>query len=63
MYVPESMSTNAGVAPRRAMTPAVAKKEYGVVTTTSPTPISSAIKTASSASVPDETPTAWRAPV
>ena len=44
------------------MTPAVAKKEYGVVMTSSPGPTFSAISATSSASVPDDTPTACRAP-
>src|SRR5438477_366063 len=48
----------AGVAPTRAMQPPVAKNEYAVVMTASPSPISSAIKTARSASVPDGTPMA-----
>ena len=51
-----SMSAKTGVAPSRAITPAVAKKEYGVVTTSSPGPMSSAMRATSSASVPDETP-------
>ncbi len=50
------MSTNTGAAPSRSMQPAVAKKLYGVVITSSPglTPI--AISATSSASVPDVTP-------
>ena len=56
-----SMSTNTGVAPRRAIAPAVAKNVYGVVMTSSPGPMSSAIRHASSASLPDDTPIAVRA--
>ena len=40
------------------MQPAVAKNEYVLVTTSSPAPMFSAIMAASSASVPDDTPTA-----
>jgi hypothetical protein len=58
LYVTGSMSTNTGVAPSRAITPAVAKNEYVVVTTSSPGPMSSAISAASSASVPDDMPMA-----
>src|SRR5690606_39205416 len=43
-------------APRRATTPAVAKNVNGVVITSSPGPMPSAINATSSASVPDETP-------
>src|SRR5207249_2550359 len=53
------MSTKIGVAPTRAIAPAVAKNVYGVVMTSSPGPMSSAIRQASRASLPDETPTAW----
>ena len=53
-----SMSTNTVRAPSRATTPAVAKKEYGVVITSSPAFRPIAIKAASRASVPDETPIA-----
>ena len=49
------MSTSTGVAPTRAMLPAVAKNEYVLVMTSSPAPMPSAISTASSASVPDDT--------
>ena len=62
LYVDGSMSTNTGVAPRRATTPAEAKNEYGVVTTSSPGPTSSAMSAASSASVPEDIPTAKRVP-
>jgi hypothetical protein len=41
------------------MAPAVAKKVKAVVMTSSPGPTSSAMRAASSASVPDETPMAW----
>ena len=54
------MSTNTGVAPTLLMQPAVAKKEYVVVMTSSPRPMPSAIRTASSASVPEETVMACR---
>ena len=54
-----SMSTNTGVAPVRAMEPAVAKKVNGVVMASSPGPRPSAIMLHRSASVPLETPTAY----
>ena len=41
------------------MAPAVAKKEKGVVTTSSPGPMSSAMSATTSASVPDDTPIPW----
>jgi hypothetical protein len=44
------------------MHPAVAKNEYGDVTTSSPGPTPSAINAASRASVPEDTPMAWRTP-
>ena len=50
-----SMSTKTGVAPTRAMQPAVAKNENGVVITSSPALMSSAISASTSASVPLET--------
>ena len=53
-----STSTNTGRAPSRTMTPAVAKNDSGVVTTSVPGPTPSAISVASSASVPELTPTA-----
>src|SRR5437016_8697225 len=56
------MSTKTGVAPTRAIAPAVAKKVYGVVITSSPGPIFSAIRQANKASLPEETPTAWVQP-
>src|SRR5713101_5955296 len=52
------MSTKTGVAPKRVIAPAVAKNVYGVVMTSSPGPVFSAIKQASKASLPEETPTA-----
>src|SRR6266852_270100 len=52
------MSTNTGVAPTRAIAPTVAKNVYGVVMTSSPGPMFSAIRQANRASLPDETPTA-----
>ena len=55
-----SISTRIGVALTRLMQAAVAKKLYAVVNTASPGPIPRAIKVASSASVPDETPMACR---
>ena len=58
LYVTGSISTSTGVAPTRDTHPAVAKKEYVLVTTSSPGPMPSAISTASSASVPDDTLTA-----
>src|SRR4029453_11216840 len=63
LNVAGSISTKIGVAPTRAIQAAVAKNEYGVVMMASPGPISSAIKTARSASVPEETPIAKSAPV
>ncbi len=56
------MSTKTGLAPVRAIDPAVAKKVYGVVITSSPGPIPSAISAISRASLPDETVTAWAQP-
>src|SRR5579872_642578 len=53
------MSTNTGVAPTRAMAPAVAKNEYGVVMTSSPGPMFSAMRHTIRASLPDETPIPW----
>ena len=44
LNVAGSMSTNTGRAPTRAIEPAVAKNENGVVTTSSPGPTSRAIK-------------------
>src|SRR5258706_7784271 len=57
------MSTNTGVAPTRAIAPTVAKNVYGVVMTSSPDPMFSAIKQANNASVPEETPTACEQPL
>src|SRR5580765_3503806 len=57
-----SMSTNTGVAPTRLTDPAVAKNENVGVITSSPGPMPSAMSTASSASVPDETVTASATP-
>src|SRR6185295_3709098 len=62
LKVTGSMSTKTGRAPRRATAPAVAKKEKVDVTTSSPALTSSAISASSSASVPDDTATAWRMP-
>ena len=62
LKVSGSISTNTGFAPIRAIQPAVEKKVNGVVTTASPGPIPKAIRIKSSASVPDETPTAWPPP-
>ena len=47
-----------GMAPNLATAPAVAKNVYGVVITSSPGAMSSAIKHARSASLPEETPIA-----
>jgi hypothetical protein len=55
------MSAKTGRAPARQTVLAVAKKLNGVVTTSSPAPVSRAISASSSASVPDAQPTAWRA--
>ena len=57
LKVEASISTNTGLAPTLAMAPAVAKNVYGVVTTSSPGPISSAIREMSRASLPEDTPT------
>ena len=62
LKVAGSMSTKTGVAPTREMAPAVAKKEKGVVMTSSPGPMSSAMSATSSASVPDDTPIPWMLP-
>jgi hypothetical protein len=56
------MSTNLGTAPMSAMTSAVATKVKGVVMTSSPGPMSRAIRATSRASVPLETPMQWRTP-
>jgi hypothetical protein len=58
-----STSTKIGVAPTRDTQPAVAKKENVGVITSSPGPTPSAISATSSASVPDETAMAKRAPI
>src|SRR5258708_2428773 len=57
------MSTNTGVAPTRAIAPTLAKNVYGVVITSLPGPMFSAIKQANKASVPEETPTACEHPL
>ena len=56
------MSANTGLAPVRAIAPAVATKVKGVVITSSPGPIPNAIMANSNASEPDAHPTAARAP-
>jgi hypothetical protein len=56
LKVSGSMSTNTGRAPVRAMVPAVAKKVYGEVMTSSPAPMSSAMSAISRASVPEDRP-------
>ena len=63
LQVARSMSTNTGVAPSSTMASAVAMKENGVVITSSPGLMSSAIRAMISASVPDATVMQWRAPV
>ena len=55
-------STQTGVAPRRATEPAVAKKVKDGRSTSSPSPTSSAMSARSSASVPEETPSACFTP-
>ena len=55
LKVTGSMSTKTGVAPTRAIDPAVAKNENVLVMTSSPCPMPSAISAASSASVPEDT--------
>ena len=62
LNVPGSMSTKTGWAFNRATTPADAKNEKGDVTTSSPDPTPSAISATSSASVPEDTPTACGTP-
>jgi hypothetical protein len=62
LNVAGSMSTSTGVAPSRTIEPAVAKNEYVDVTTSSPGPTSCAMSATSTASVPDDTATAWRMP-
>ena len=57
------MSANTSRAPVRTIDPPVAKNVNGLVTTASPGPMSSAINASSSASLPEATPIAWRAPV
>ena len=56
LNVAGSMSQNSGRAPLRAIVPAVAKNVNGLVMTSSPAPISSAISASNKASVPDDTP-------
>ena len=56
-------STKTGVAPTRATQPAVAKKVNVGTNTSSPGPIPNAINASRIASVPEETPSACRAPV
>ena len=58
LNVSGSMSTNTGVAPTLWIVPAVAKNVNGVVTTSSPRPMSSARSASSSASVPFAQPIA-----
>ena len=58
LYVRGSMSTNTGVAPLFAIVPALAKKEYALVITSSPGPTPSAQSESSSASVPEAQPIA-----
>src|SRR5690606_37240110 len=57
------MSTNTGVAPVRAIQPAVAKKVNGVVMTSSPGPRPRLIIVFSRASVPLDAPTAYLHPL
>src|SRR5688500_8808311 len=56
------MSAKTGVAPIIAIAPAEAMNEFGAVMTSSPGPMPSALKIRISASVPEFTPIAWRAP-
>ena len=62
LKVRSSMSTKTGVAPSSAILSAVAMKLNGVVITSSPGPISSAINASSRASVPLATETQWPTP-
>ena len=63
VVVSGSISTNTGLALRRAMLPAVATKVNGVVTTSSPLPIPVAIRASNSASDPDAQPMAKLLPM
>jgi hypothetical protein len=63
LQVTGSMSTKTGTAPSSTITSAVAMKVKGVVMTSSPRPMPSAIRAISSPSVPDATVMQWRAPV
>ena len=56
------MSTRTGRAPSRAIDPTVATKVKGGVITSSPGPISNAIKARRRASEPEAQPMAWRQP-
>ncbi len=62
LQVSGSTSTNTGLAPSSTIISAVAAKVKGVVMTSSPGPMSSAISAISSASVPLATVMQWRAP-
>ena len=59
LNVSGSMSTNTGVAPTLCTVPAVAKNVNGVVTTSSPRPMSSARRASRIASVPFAHPMAY----
>ena len=63
LQVSGSTSTNTGVAPSSTIISAVATNVNGVVMTSSPGPMPSAISAISSASVPEPTLTQWLAPV
>jgi len=63
LQVSGSMSTKTGFAPNSTMTSAVATKVNGVVMTSSPDLIPSAISEISKASVPEATVTQCLAPV
>src|SRR4029078_6412412 len=58
----DSMSMKTGLAPRREMAQAVAKKVDGTVMTSSPALTPDAINAKSSASLPEAQPIAWRLP-
>ena len=61
--VAASTSTNTGVAPTSNTASAAAMNENGVVITSSPALMPSAIRAMTSASVPEDTVMQWRAPV
>ena len=59
---PQNVSPNTGLAPVWAIALTVAMNVSGLVITSSPGPISRAIKAISTASVPEDTPMAFGTP-